>query len=102
VRPAAELQVLARRATALSERDNMVEFEEPAFGAPTCRPGKRALAVIPLPHLTPDRRWHVTRTGRGRARRARAIGLRQLRPLQIRQEQRERAITDGRRVAVRD
>jgi hypothetical protein len=26
-----------------------VEFEEPAFGAPTCRPDKRAPAVIPLP-----------------------------------------------------
>src|SRR5450759_86148 len=99
---AAELQVRACRLSALGERDHVVKFEEPALGATTRRPEKRALTTVALPHLTPDGRRHMARPRHGLARRPRAIGLRQLLALQILQQQRERAIEDRRRIAVRD
>jgi hypothetical protein len=50
VRAAAQGQISGARFTACRERNNVVEFQEAALGAPPSSPDERALAGIAGPH----------------------------------------------------
>lgn len=113
VRSTPESQVINRCRAAISERDKVVELQEPALGAPARLADKGALTGIALPHLALDGGRHVTRIPPARTRaRIRlqitgphwmswAIGLREPLLLEISERERQRAIEDDRRIAVR-
>ena len=61
VRPAAQLQVLDDRRSAVRVRLHVMEFEEPSLGASSHSPDERALAGVTLPDCPPDGCRNVTR-----------------------------------------
>ena len=50
---APELKIRSRRGSAVRKRDDVVELEETALGAPSGVPFESAPATVPIPHLTP-------------------------------------------------
>ena len=84
-------------------RDEVVEFDEARLGAPAHAADKRALPAIALPDGPSHRGRNVPCDFRRCGRRtggSRPVGCRVLRPGELLEQQRERLLEDGRRVAV--
>lgn len=62
----AKRKILSRGRAAVCKRSQMVILEEPTLGASTARADERALASIPRPDRTLDRRREVARAQRRR------------------------------------
>ena len=102
VRPATELQVLNNGLTAVGVRPHVMELQKSSLRTATVRPDERAPAAITVPHLPPDRRRNVARPRDRWTRSPRAFSRGHLRPLEIREQHRQRPIEDRGRIAVRN
>jgi len=100
VRAAAELQVPGRRRSAFSERDHMMELEEPSFLATPLSTDKRAPPLIAFPYFSLCCRGHMATCGIDRARTPWAINCRKLLPLHFLQQQRQTTVEDFSNVAA--
>jgi hypothetical protein len=100
--PAAELQIPGRRLSTFRKRGYVVKLQKTARGASSAGANKCAAALISRPHLAPDGRRHVTRSGLMRPRALRTTRLSELLPFQIRQDQRKRSLENDGRVSVGD
>lgn len=100
VRPAPELKIPNNCRPADRVWLRVMELQEAALRTPPVRAHERALAAIALPHLSLHRSRNVTRSGCGRTSCAWSRTRPELGPLQIGQEQGQRPIEDGGRIAV--
>ena len=78
VRAAAELEVLGRRLAAISKGDDVVDLEEPTFGAAAVGAHERASAFVAPPDFPPYGRRDVPRVALCRPGRSRLPCLREL------------------------
>ena len=95
-----ELDVFNRCLTTRRIRLHVVEFEETALGAAALTPDKRALTAVARPHRSPGRGRDVARSRCALAGMARRVGGCRFLPLQLLQQQTERAIEDFRRITI--
>jgi hypothetical protein len=94
VRAAAQLQVVDRSRTAIRERHDMMEFQEPRFPAATVSANKRASASVARPHGTSHISRHMTPARVSRPRRTRPLNVRQFSSLEIFEQERQRSVED--------
>ena len=102
MRAAAQLEIVSRRRASVRKGHDVVILEEPALRAATGRAHERALATVAVPDCTSHRRRNVAAVGATRLRYPRSIHHSVLRLVQLRQEQRQRAIDDDGNIAVRN
>jgi hypothetical protein len=100
--PAAELQIPGSRLPSFRERGDVVKLQETARGASSAGADECAATLISRPHLAPDGRRHVTRSGLMRPLALRTIRASELLLFQIHEEQRERASEDDGWISVGD
>src|SRR5207244_5310152 len=67
---------------------------------PACVPFESAPAAVPIPDLTPDGGRNMPRAGDGWARGPWTVRLRQLLPLEVLEQECERAVEHHRRISV--
>src|SRR4029450_10688752 len=94
VGPAAQFEIVYGRRATIRVRHAMVILEKAALGAPPQCAEEGALALVPLP----DRTFHRGRdmpTGAAKGCRTRPTNVRVSRPLQLRQQHRQRTFEDG-------
>jgi hypothetical protein len=98
---AAQRNRLHGRLSTTGIRLDVVELQETSFPALPFGADERALALVPRPDRTADRRRNVARAVARRAAGAWAVGGGQRRSLQMHQKPRQRMVDDRGRIAVR-
>ena len=102
VRAAAQLQVRRSRLSAVSEGDDVVEFQETTLLAPPIGAFECAPAAVTGSDFTLHRRGPVSRVRDRSAGRRGPADDRELAALEVRDEDRQRALDHQRRIAVRN
>ena len=97
-----KLEVVDACGAAIREWNQVVILEKAALGATSHCADERALAAVSLPDRSLDGGWHVAAGSFGQQGHAGTLDQRVPRLVEFVQQQCQRALEDGRYVAVRD